>query len=59
LSTNKRIGLDTALLFLKSNSSPVKATSEELVTLVLRTAQGLINKPEIAEFFRQHVLPKP
>jgi death-on-curing protein len=55
---NKRIGLDAALLFMEINNAPVVVTSEELVSLVLQTAQGQCAKPEIAAFFLQRVLPQ-
>lgn len=55
---NKRIGLDAALLFLTINNSPCVASDEELIELVLQTAQSQCTKPEIADFFRQRVLPQ-
>ncbi len=54
---NKRIGLDAAMVFMEINGSPVVATSEELSSLVLQTAQGNLTKPQIAEFFRTHLGP--
>ena len=54
---NKRIGLDAAMVFMEINGSPVIATSEELSSLVLQTAQGSRTKPQIAEFFRTHLNP--
>jgi death on curing protein len=54
---NKRIGLDAALVFLELNDRSISAAKDELIDLVLQTAQGQATKPEIAEFFRQRVLP--
>ena len=51
---NKRIGLEAALLFLAINGQWVETSDDALVELVLRTAQGEAEKPEIAEFFRTH-----
>lgn len=54
IDANKRVGLETALLFLEINGLSIDASDELLVDLVLRTAQGQTSKPEIAEFFRSH-----
>lgn len=51
---NKRIGLEVALVFLELNGATVDADDERLVRLVLGVAQGQIDKPQIAEFFRCH-----
>lgn len=51
---NKRVALEAALLFLEINGHAVEATDEELVDLVLGTAQGQTTKPQIAEFLRGH-----
>lgn len=53
---NKRVGLECALLFLEINDQSVEATDEELVALVLQTAEGQAAKQQIAEFFRTHVV---
>ncbi len=55
IDANKRVGLETALLFLEINGLSVDTTDELLVDLVLRTAQGQTSKPEIAEFFRSQI----
>lgn len=54
LDGNKRVGLETALLFLEINGQSIETTDDALVDLVLQTAQGQIDKQHIAEFFRAH-----
>jgi death-on-curing protein len=49
---NKRVGLETALVFLEINGHSIDASDEELVELVLQTVVGKLSKPQIAEFFR-------
>ncbi len=51
---NKRVGLEAALIFLEINDSPIEATDEELVDLVLGTTAGKFNKQDIATFFESH-----
>jgi len=51
---NKRVGLESALIFLEINAVILCASDGELVDLVLKTATGVIQKSEIAEFFRSH-----
>ena len=51
---NKRVGLEAALLFLEINGWSVEAYDDELVDLVLRTAQAQTSKDEIAAFLRAH-----
>jgi death on curing protein len=55
---NKRVGLEAALVFLEINNLSLNATDDELIDLTLRTAQSLVSKTEIADFFRAHV-PSP
>ena len=50
---NKRVGLEAALLFLEINDYAMEVSDEELIDLVLRTAQDQTTKTDIAEFFRQ------
>jgi len=54
LDGNKRVGLESALLFLEINEQSIEVTDDELVTLVLQTAEGQATKQQIAEFFRAH-----
>ncbi len=54
LDGNKRVGLEAALVFLELNGKTLAVTDEELVELVLRTAQSQITKGEIAAFLRNH-----
>lgn len=58
LDGNKRIGAATAVLFLGMNNIRIVADEDGLVEITLQTAQGKCAKPEIAEFFRQRVLPQ-
>jgi death-on-curing protein len=51
---NKRVGLESAVLFLELNGWSVEAEDDKLLDLVLRTAQAQTTKGEIAEFFRAH-----
>jgi death on curing protein len=55
---NKRVGLEAALVFLEINNLSLNATDDELIDLTLRTAQSLVSKTEIADFFRAHA-PSP
>ena len=55
---NKRVGLEAALVFLEINDISLNATDDELIDLTLRTAQSLVSKTEIADFFRAHA-PSP
>ena len=48
---NKRVGLESALIFLEINAVSMNANDDELVDLVLKTATGVTLKPEIADFF--------
>lgn len=52
---NKRVGLESALIFLEINGYSVDTTDGYLVDLVLRTAQGQSSKAEISEFLRTHI----
>lgn len=51
---NKRVGLEAALVFLEINDLSLYVTDDELIELTLRTAQGLVSKTEVADFFRAH-----
>ena len=51
---NKRVGLESALIFLEVNDALLDANDDELVDLVLKTTAGRVGKPEIAEFFRTY-----
>jgi death-on-curing protein len=53
---NKRVGLEAALVFLAINGWSVEAPDDEIVELVLRTAQALTTKDEIAYFLRDHAV---
>lgn len=48
---NKRVGLVTALIFLKLNGCDIRFNPRELETLVIRVASSRANKKEIASFF--------
>jgi death-on-curing protein len=49
---NKRVDATAAGVFLKINGYRIRASNDELAELVLGVAQGLIDKPAVAEFFR-------
>ena len=51
---NKRVGLETALVFLELNGCRIKARADALENLALSVAQGKMAKPAIAVFFRKH-----
>ena len=52
---NKRVGLETALVFLEINGQSIETTDVALVELVLQTVQGQLTKQQIADFFRSQV----
>ena len=54
VDSNQRIGLEATLLFLEINDRPIEADDDALVDLVLRTVNGQMTKPQIADFFRAH-----
>lgn len=54
---NKRIGLSSALMFLFLNGVVIKASTEEVVSLVLDVIAGTRNREQAAEFFGSHVEP--
>lgn len=49
---NKRVGLETALIFLEINGIDIVATDEELVTAVLDIATSRLSKKDLALFFQ-------
>lgn len=51
---NKRVGAAAALVFLVMNGVEAKMTNHALVDMVLAVAQGRMDKPAVAEFFRKH-----
>ncbi len=51
---NKRVGLEASLVFLELNGYSIETEDELLVTLVLQTATGTIDKAQIANFFQQY-----
>ena len=50
---NKRTALASALVFLKLNEIDIDAGENPLVELTVNTAEGKIEKAEIAQFFRK------
>lgn len=54
LDGNNRVGAVAALVFLLLNDCDVKATNQELESLVLSAAQGQTEKGAIAQFLRDH-----
>lgn len=51
---NKRTGTMAAFVFLKLNGLTLDADESAFESLVLKAAQGQIDKSAIAEFFRKH-----
>lgn len=51
---NKRTGAMAAFVFLKLNGLTLDADESAFESLVLKTAQGQIDKSAIAEFFPKH-----
>lgn len=51
---NKRTGTMAAFVFLNLNGMTLDADESIFEPLVLKAAQGQIDKPAIAEFFRKH-----
>jgi len=54
IDRNKRVGLEAALRFLGINDYAIEVSDDELIDLVLATAQGQTTKSDIAEFFGLH-----
>ncbi|OQW46288.1 MAG: death-on-curing protein [Nitrospira sp. HN-bin3] len=54
LDGNKRVGAATALAFLVLNGVETNIPNPVLVQEVLSVAQGKMDKPAIAAFFREH-----
>jgi death on curing protein len=54
LDGNKRVGASAALVFLTMNGVETKMTNQALVDMVLAVANGKMDKPAIAEFFRKY-----
>jgi len=59
LDGNKRAALGAAIAFLGMNGFWLEAPDEDLVELVLRTAQGKATKADIAVFLKEHLRPLP
>jgi death on curing protein len=55
---NKRIGLMAMLAFLGLNGLRLDSGDDDLIDLVLGTAEGRITKAEIAVFLQKHVRPR-
>jgi len=53
---NKRVGLASALTFLKINDIEVITDEDEAAELVLEVAQGRIGKVAIAQFLRENTV---
>ena len=51
---NKRTGAVVAMAFLELNDVEFEITNDQLVEFVLAVAEGKMEKPEIAAFFREH-----
>lgn len=53
---NKRAGAMTAVVFLEVNGYHFNATTDEFVNMVVNTASGKMQKSEVAEFFKNHII---
>jgi len=51
---NKRTGVMAAFVFLKLNGLTLEAAESTFEEIVLKAAQGQIEKPAITEFFSKH-----
>jgi death-on-curing protein len=51
---NKRVGTVAALVFLDLNGVSFRAGEDDLERIVLAVAEGRMEKPALAEFFRAH-----
>lgn len=54
---NKRVGLASALKFLRVTRRRLKADKKAVEQLVLGVASGTISKSALAQFFQKHVTP--
>jgi death on curing protein len=52
---NKRVGLVSAIVFLRLNKKNLDATEDKLEVLVTSIAQGKMTKAKIANFFRSRL----
>jgi death-on-curing protein len=53
---NKRTGTAAAFVFLDFNGITIEVDDDALVEHVMGVAQGLISKPEVAAFLRNHAV---
>lgn len=51
---NKRVAAAAGIVFLNANGFELKANQIDYANLVLDVAQGKLQKPEIAQFFREN-----
>ncbi len=51
---NKRVGFVASYVFLRINGIQVTASDEAYEEITLDTAQGKVDKPQIAVFFKKH-----
>lgn len=54
---NKRVAAASAIVFLKANGLALYASQIEYANLILKAAEGLIEKPEIAKYLDEHAKP--
>ena len=54
LDGNKRVGLETALVFLSLNGIEIDAPGDSLYEMVVAVAKGTAQKPTIADYFRNN-----
>lgn len=52
---NQRVAVAVAEVFLRANGLQLEATDDELVELTLGVASGTTGKPEVTDFYVEHV----
>ncbi len=56
IDANKRVGLVSAIVFLRLNKKNLDVTEDKLEALVTSVAQGKMTKARIANFFRSRLI---
>ena len=55
---NKRVAFQAMYLFLGLNGFRIEAHEEEVVALILSLAAGQLDETELADWVRQHIMPR-
>jgi death-on-curing protein len=56
---NKRVGLVSALVFLRLNGWSVRSSEDDMVGFVLSVADGSSSKADVATWIKQHAIERP